>query len=497
MHLTPALLRLDRRAATPLHAQLATKLAALLDAGALDPGHRLPATRTLAAALGVHRTTVVRAYNTLRALGYLVARPGSGARVRARPEPHGPVGTRPGRATLPARLRAARLLRPGHRTQAPPTLFDLAAHLPDPAMRPLRLLWASVRAATLRNGAADLAEYGDPRGAATLRAAVARRLARHGVFVAPDEILVTDGAQHAFDLILREFLPRRGAIAVESPTYPRLLALARDHGATVVPVPMREDGADLDALRRAVHRSAVALFYTMPTFQNPTGCSTTAEHREGVLACCAAAGVGVIEDGFDDELQYAGPAALPIRALDRSGAVLHVGTLSKLAFPGLRVAWIAASRPAVDRLAALRERTSLGGNVLTQAVATHLLERPEFDVYLRRLHRALRARRTAIMQGLSRHLPAWVDHAPPAGGYTLWLSWAAARAREQDVVRRATELGVGVTSGAAYFVARSRRAHLRLSIATLPVDRIEPACERLGLAFRLAARGAPRRAVLA
>jgi len=494
MHLSPALLRLDRRSSRPLHAQLTTRVAALLDAGTLGPGARLPATRALAELLGVHRTTVVRAYNALRALGYIVTRPGSGARVRARIVPRVSADAPSAPSALPSRLRPARPRR-DNRAAAPPSTapFDFATHLPDPVLRPLRLLHAAVRVATRTAGGAELAAYGDPRGSAALRFAIARRLARHGIPAAPDEILVTDGAQQAFDLILRAFLPSHGAIAVEQPTYSRFLTLARAHGASIVPVPMREDGADLGALRRAVRRKPVALFYTMPTFQNPTGCSTSSAHRERVLACCEEAGVGVIEDGFDDELQYVGPSVLPIRALDRSGTVLHVGTLSKLAFPGLRVAWIAATRAAVTRLAALRDCTSLGGNVLTQRIATDLLERAEFDVYLRRLHRALRARRTAIMQGLSAHLPRWVTWQPPAGGYTLWLSWAAAHASERAVVARAAELGVSVVPGAAFFVERARRAHVRLSIATMPEERIELACERLGRALRQAAQEAPRR----
>jgi len=497
MHLSPALLRLDRRSPQPLHAQLTTRMAALLDAGTLLPGERLPATRVLAADLGVHRTTVVRAYNALRVLGYLVARPGSGARVRRRLVPRAGDAPPPASAALPRRLLRARVRRAPSAEPLPLAALDLATHQPDPALRPFRLLQAAMRAATARDRGAALAAYGDPQGSAALRAAIARRLARHGIPCDPDEVIATDGAQQAFDLILRTFLPRRGAIAVEQPTYPRFLELARGHGARLVPVPMRADGADLDALQRAVRQRRLALVYTMPTFQNPTGCVTSSAHRERVLACCEAAGVGLIEDGFDDELQYAGPSVLPIRALDRSGTVLHVGTLSKLAFPGLRVGWIAASRRAIDRLVAVRGRTSLGGSVLTQRITTALLERAEFDVYLRRLHRTLRARCAAISQGLAVHLPPWVQWQPPAGGYTLWLSWAAAHASERTVRERAAALGVAVAPGAPYFLTRPRRAHLRLSIAMLPVEQVELACEQLGHAFRSAERTARHRGALA
>lgn len=495
MSLSPSLLPLHRASGVPLYAQLATRLATVIDAAVLPAGARLPATRRLAAALHVHRTTVVRAYGELRARGYLESRPGSFFTVRHRWRPPATVALAAPAVPWqpPARIRRPRLAR--HQATGTPVRklsgapeFDFASHVPDPALAPLTALRRALRTLSSQGEFAALAEYADPRGHAGLREAVARRLLGHGIAVTADEILLTDGAQHAFDLVLRVLRPPRGEVLVESPTYARFLSLLHVHGTRPVSVPMGDDGLDLDALRRAVRRRAASMLFTMPNFQNPTGSCTTAAHREAVLALCEAHGVAIIEDGFDEELKYAGPAVLPIKSIDAAGIVCYVGTLAKLAFPGLRIGWIAAPAPVVASLANVRFATTLGGNVLAQSLAVRILERPEFDSYLRRLHRALRDRRDAMIVGLSAHLPDWVRWVPPAGGYTFWLSWPSARAREAEVCDGLARAGVSATPGRASFAGTPSRAHLRLSIAAEPVARFDEGCARLGHVLHAATR---------
>lgn len=495
MILSPALLRVDRTLGQPLHAQLAGRLATLMDAAVLAAGARLPATRRLAVALGVHRTTVVRAYGELRARGYLQSRPGSFFTVRHRwRAPATAVAVSPALPWRPpARIGRPR---PAHRAEVispvprgpDDATVDFASHVPDPALAPLTELRRALRTLWSRGELAASAAYADPRGHAGLRDTIARRLVAHGIAVTADEVLLTDGAQHAFDLVLRVLRPPRGDVLVESPTYARFLALLHLHAARPVPVPMGDDGLDLDALRRAVRRRSASMLFTMPNFQNPTGVCTSAAHREAVLATCEAHGMAIIEDGFDEELKYAGPPVLPIKSIDAAGIVYYVGTLAKLAFPGLRIGWIAAPAPVVARLAAVRQATTLGGNVLAQSAAAQILERPEFDLYLRRLHRALRERRDAMIAALSAHLPEWVRWMPPAGGYTFWLSWPGNRAREADVCDRLARGGVSAMTGRGSFAVPSSRAHLRLSIAAEPAGRIDEGCARLGRVLHESAR---------
>ena len=498
------LLDIDRHALVPAYRQLSDHIARLINAGTLTAGARLPPTRQLAAALGVHRTTVVRAYRELRALGMLDARPGSYTTVRRRwrqPTPVG-AGTGDGRASNegPAdeRWRARTHARP-RAVDAPAARhgdtagIDFATHLPDPALEPHRDLRRAVKRVMAGKGVDRLSLYGEAQGEPALRLAIARRMARHGVAVAPDEILVTAGAQHALDLILRWRLEPGSAVAIESPGYGMALQLLRQHRARVVPVPMAATGIDLAHLERALARHRPSLLYTMPNFHNPTGITTSAAHREHVLSLCELARTRIVEDGFDEELDYAAPAALPIKAIDRHGVVLYLGTLSKLVYPGLRIGWIAAARGAIAPLAALNRVTTLGGSVLGQAIAAQLLQSTAFDVHLRRVHRTYQRRLRAMFDGLAAHLPGGLTWTRPTGGYLLWLTIPGAAAREEALVQRLAAAGVNVTAGRPFLATRTRDAHLRLSIACVDESAIAEGCRRLGEGLRAGLAGLRRR----
>jgi GntR family transcriptional regulator/MocR family aminotransferase len=273
-------------------------------------------------------------------------------------------------------------------------------------------------------------------------------------------------------------------VAIESPGYGMALELLRQHRARTVSIPMAADGLDLARLKSALETRRPALLYTMPNFHNPTGITTSASHRESLLALCERHDTLIVEDGFDEELDYAGPAALPIKALDLHGLVLYIGTLSKLVYPGLRIGWIAAARRVLAPLTALHRVSTLGGAVLDQAIAAQLLRSAAFDVHLRRMHRTYQRRLRVMLDGLASHLPSGVTWTRPSGGYLLWLTIPDAARQEAAMVARLARAGVDVTPGAPLRVGRSANAHLRLSIACVDEAAITEGCERLGEVLR-------------
>lgn len=486
------LLSIDHRSPTPAYRQISERVMQLAAAGTLPAGTRLPPTRTLAVTLGVHRDTVVRAYRELRALGYLESRPGSYTVMRQRYREPG------------ARAAASPGARPSHRaptSAAPPStppeveaphssagVIDFASHLPDPTLAPFDYLRRCMKRVLAGRDREFLVHYPDPRGLASLRQAIAQRMVRHGVAVTADEIVVTNGAQQGLDLILRLFVRPGDGVAVESPTYGMALSLLRTHRARPVPIAMRIDGLDLAQLARRLARGSARrrprLLYTMPNFHNPTGITTSQAHREALLAMAERHRLPIVEDGFDEELNFSGPAVLPIKSIDARGVVLYLGTLSKLVFPGLRIGWIAAPRATIDELTALQRATSLGGNALAQALAARLYAGSEFDVHLRRIHRVYQRRMQAMADGLSEHLPPHVRWTRPQGGYLVWLQVTAPTRSEAELVARAHRAGVQVTPGAAGFTGATRNAFLRVSIACVDEGQIAEGCRRLGVALR-------------
>jgi DNA-binding transcriptional MocR family regulator len=487
------LLHLDRDSRVPLHEQIRAQIALLIEQGHLRPGARLPPTRSLAKTLGVHRSTVYRSYQELWTRGHLEARPGSYSIVRA--------GLRPAHAKSYANaplLDFQALSAAGPRRLYPSVkslihlstlaedkrLINFASLAADRELCPVAEIKQAFRKVITQRGK-SIFDYGDPAGYRPLREAIAANMRVHGVAVNAEEIIVTNGSQHGFDLLLRHF-GRTGAVAaMESPSYSMAIKSCQQHGTAIAAIPMRADGMDLGALEKTLRTRKVAFVYTMPNFQNPTGISTNQAHREKLLALCEAHRVPLVEDGFEEELKYFGHAVLPIKSMDSKGVVIYLGTFSKVVFPGLRVGWIAAHPDCIERLLAISRVCWLSGNALTQAAVARFCDSGAYEEHIRRVHRAYRPRMRSLLDGLATHLPKQrVDFSKPQGGYTLMVRTHSRRHVDEEhafeIIRKA---GVLVSPGSLYFTTPPAEFCFRLSLANLNEQKIEEGSRRLGRAL--------------
>lgn len=486
------LLRIDDQSPTPLHRQILERIEEKILSGTLDPGERLPSTRALAEKLGVHRSTVALAYQQLWSLGFVELRPGARPRVRqrvplVRPRDRAEPGLIDWRRVASAAANAAL---DDHRAAATPAavrtrprVANFARHEVDPRLFPVARFRACLKRALARD-AESLLSYGAPEGYRPLRQTIARRLARHAVSVTADEVLLTNGSQQAIDLVFRMVAEPGKAVAFESPTYNAMLPLLRFHGLKPVEIPIGPEGMDLGALERALRREAPALVYTMPSFHNPTGLSTTQAHRERLLALCEARRVPILEDGFEEEMQYTGRVVLPLKSMDRRRVVIYAGTFSKVLFPGVRIGWVAADRECVERLTALRRFEEIAPSAIVQAAIDELCRDGSYDRHLARMHRVFRRRMGAALDALRAGIrPEWAEWTEPVGGYLIWLRLRPLPARSRDLARVLAEHGVEAALGQFFFHSRELRAHLRLSIATLSESEIARGVARLASAL--------------
>lgn len=487
------LIPIDRTSSEPLFRQICDRIIEMVESGALEAGDRLPPTRTMAKNLGAHRSTVIRAYDELRAKGYVESRAGSYTTVRRRSRwpgarvPDSPPSGRSAVDWFGRRLGTVRTLK---RHPAPERLrsatlgeeIDFAELSADPALAPAEALRSFLRRTLVTNPGAVL-DYADPAGWYPLRETLAARLRLHGVAAGPEEILITAGAQHAIDLILRLLVRPGESIAVEAPTYGMGHALFRFHGVRPVEVPMGSDGMDLDRLEEVLARDRPRMVYTMPNFQNPTGITMSQGRRERLLGMCERHSVPILEDGFEEEMKYFGQAVLPIKSMDARGIVLYVGTFSKVVFPGLRLGWIAAPRSVVEDLTEIHYVTSLSGNTLAQAAVARFVAAGAYERYLRRVHRSFRGRMQIMLQGLETHMPEGCSWTRPEGGYTVWLTLPEEGRSEEEIEEQCGEFGVRVSPGRLYYLTPRSEPHLRLSISCVDRTRIQEGCRRLGRAL--------------
>ncbi|TDB76074.1 PLP-dependent aminotransferase family protein [Micromonospora sp. KC723] len=444
---------LPGRRRSPDYAALAAAVRGLLADGRLPLGVRLPAERELAEALRISRTTVTAAYRQLRETGHLASRRGAGSWTML-PGTH--------------RVASTGLWTPLDDQD----MIDLgvAALAAPPQLVP------AARAAT-----EDLPRYLNgagyhPTGIIELREAVARSYTDRGLPTSAEQIMVTSGTQHALDLVLRLALAPGGSVLVESPTYPNALAAFAARRARIATHGLAADGLgwDPDLLLGSIRQTRPKLAYLIPDFQNPTGHLMPADLREQTVAAAHAAGTDlVVDESFVDLPLDGTPMPPPVAAYDRHSRVISIGGMSKPFWGGLRIGWVRASAPQVQRLAAARVGVDMASPVLDQLVAVHLLADAPAIVAARRAQ--LAAQRDALLDALDARLPDWRVTVPP-GGVTLWaeldgpISSALARAAE--------DVGVRLAPGPRFGLDGTLERFLRLPF-TLPAAELVEAVSRL------------------
>jgi DNA-binding transcriptional MocR family regulator len=443
---------LPGRHRSPDYAALAGAIRGLLTDSRLPLGVRLPAERELAEALGISRTTVTAAYRSLRETGHLTSRRGAGSWT-----------------TLPN----------GHRVASsglwtPDDDMDMIDLGVAASAAPVELVPAARAAADDLPRFLGSAGY-HPTGLMELREAVAAGYTARGVPTSPEQILITSGTQHALDLVLRLSVPAGATVLVESPTYPNALAALAARRARINTHGLDAAvGWDGEMLLEALRQTRPRLAYVIPEFQNPTGHLMPAELRERLVAAAHATGTElVVDESFVDLPLDGTPVPPPVAVFDRHSRVVSIGGMSKAYWGGLRIGWVRASAPLVQRLAALRVGVDMASPVLEQLVACHLLRDAETIVAARRAELSLR--RDALVAALGEYLPEW-RFTVPAGGVMLWaeldgpISSALARAAE--------DVGVRLAPGPRFGLDGTLERFIRLPFA-LAADDLREAVRRI------------------
>ena len=465
--------------ADPLNEQLATALTNAIEVGMLPPGTRLPAERELARELALSRTTIVAAYDRLRLAGLARSRQGSGTRVATRgPRFSALTPTRAEDTDTEAPIRMVRASSTAAgpvdwlvRHDADAIQFTLGALPAGPAV-------ASCVETALRDDVpALLNEMGyDPFGLPRLRVGIAGYLERLGVPTDPDQILVTNGAQQAVYLVASQIGGPGSAVALENPTYIGAIDAFRTTGNRLLPMPVDPDGPRVDVAGLLAASAPVRLAYVVPTFHNPTGATMPESRRRDLAGAAGEFGFQVVEDMTPDwTLGVDSPP--PIAAFDPGDRVITIGSLSKLAWGGLRIGWVRAPRADIDRLVAGKIAVDHSTSLITQAIAARVLER--IDEAVAGSSAAAATRRSIVVDALKSRLPEW-SFETPSGGLWLWI-----RLPDADAVqfsRLAARHGVIVRPGPLASPDGGFRDHIRIAYGTDP-DRLVEGVERLAAAW--------------
>jgi 2-aminoadipate transaminase len=466
----------------PVYRQIADQIRSQIAVGTLAPGERLPPIRVLAGDIEVNRDTVALAYDELSAEGLVTSTVGRGTFVcaGAAPPVELPPKFEPVLSTAVERLLGFERTRP--RYASGDDGVSMHALIPDPELYPV----ADFRRALTRvlsDDGGKLLQYGGPQGHAGLREALAGRLRQATVDVSADELVLCQGASQGITLALRLFTEPGDAVAVEEPTYSNVLAALLALGLRAVPVPMRPDGVDLAALEPVLARPDVKLFYTIPTFHNPLGTTTSLEHRRELLRIARASAVPVVEDTCEVDLRFRGRPVPSLAALDDSGAVIHLFSFSKSLFPGARLGLMATRGRALEGLLALRHASDLSGALPLQAALDDLVRSGAYDRHLSRLRRTLRARCDALTDALEEQLSGIADFVPPDGGYQVWVELPGI-ADTRELLPDALRAGVSFAPGYQFLADGRASSGMRLSFTQANEDALRTGVARLAEVVR-------------
>ena len=327
-------------------------------------------------------------------------------------------------------------------------------------------------------------QYSQTEGCASLRQMIASRAARRlDLDLSPDQVAITAGSQQALDLTAKVFLDEGDALLCESPTYLAAIAAFRAFRPRFVEVPSDGEGMVMPALERLLSAESRAKFiYVIPDFQNPSGRTWSFERRRQLLALAARFQVPIVEDSPYAELRFEGEGLPALKTMDPEGLVVYLSTFSKILSPGLRVAWMTAPGPILEKYVLAKQGTDLNTSTFTQLMLAAYLETGRLDGHIERVRAECRRRRDAMVGAIARELPG-VEFTRPLGGMFLWVTLPHGLSA-RDLLPLAVARGVAFPPGGSFFPNGGHENTLRLAYSDSPEPRIAEGIRRLGAAYR-------------
>lgn len=470
-------LTLDQRSGQPLYRQIYDQIRNAVISGRLIAGTEVPASRSLAASLGVSRITVLQAYDQLIAEGFLESRRGSGTRVAAL---FGAEAER--RGTIAASVYGERV-----EHVAPPTIQELADSEPavglafQPGIPAFdlfpRLVWSRLlkrHGQRIDQSALDYAHLG---GYAPLRQAIAAYLvASRGVPCTADQIVVTTSGRAATALVCAVLLDQGDEVVVEDPGYRTARRCMEDAGMRIVAVPV--DGEGLRVQEIAERTSGARLAYVTPSHQWPTGETLSLERRLALLAWARRHEAWVLEDDYDSEFRFSEAPLTAVHGLAHGDRVIFLGTFAKVLAPSVRCAYLVVPRDRARDFAQLAYLRGCEPSLHVQAALSDFILQGHFARHVQRVRSVYRNRRDHVFRGFAEAFGERFRFRPLRGGLQL-LADLAADLQAAEVQRRATQQGICARDIATYYVATKPPNALHLGFAAVREPEIWPSILRL------------------
>lgn len=366
-----------------------------------------------------------------------------------------------------------------------PEVISFAGGLPAPELFPVERIRQATNTVLSQHGPEAL-QYSTTEGMPELRSFLARRLSSETLTVKPENILIVTGSQQALDLIARVFVNEHDHVIVENPTYLGMLQALNPYAPLYLPVTTDGDGMCLERLPELL-RQCPSLMYVVPNYQNPQGTTLVKERRLALIQMLEPYPVPLVEDNPYSELRYEGEIEPSLLELDTqrlgirelNGRVIYTSTFSKILSPGLRVGWIAAPVPVIDKLVTAKQSTDLHTSTLVQSIIYEVVRDGFLEGHIARLRTAYRERRDTMLAAMAKYFPEEVTWSHPAGGLFLMV-YLPQNLDAEELLKEALAYKVAFVPGVDFHVGNTGRNTFRLNFSHESPPVIEEGIRRLG-----------------
>src|SRR4051794_7266784 len=366
---------------------------------------------------------------------------------------------------------------------ARPEVISLAGGLPDTSTFPPDT-FAAVTARIAEESCAKALQYGPTEGLEETKVCIAEVMAAENMRVDPEDMVVTTGGQQVIDLVTKTLIDPGDVVIAEGPTYPGAVPVFSSYQADVVQVDMDSDGMRVDVLEETLDRldrdgRRPKFIYTVPSFQNPAGVTMSLPRRKRLVEVAHERELLVLEDNPYGLLRYEGEPPSPLFALDGGVYVMYLGTFSKILSPGIRLGWVVAPPPVLEKINVGKQATDLCTSTLSQLMVQAYFEEGRWRDYIDSLTEIYRARRDTMLDALADHFPPQAEWTRPAGGLFIWATLPDF-IDTTDLLARALRDNVAFVPGEAAYLDGRGRNSMRLNFSGRDEDAIREGIRRIG-----------------
>ena len=370
---------------------------------------------------------------------------------------------------------------------ARPEVISLAGGLPDTSSFP-PATFAAITARIAEQSCAKALQYGPTEGLIETKECIAEVMAAEGMRVDRDDMIVTTGGQQVIDLVTKTLIDPGDVIVAEGPTYPGAVPVFHAYQADVVQIDMDSEGMRVDLLEERLDQleqegRKPKFIYTVPSFQNPAGVTMSLPRRKRLVELAAQREVLVLEDNPYGLLRYEGEAPEPLYALDGGVYVMYLGTFSKILSPGIRLGWVVAPPPVLEKINLGKQEADLCTSTLSQLMVQAYFEIGDWREYVRSLTEIYRSRRDAMLQALDDYFPPQAEWTRPGGGLFIWATLPDFIDTDDLLVRALRDNVAFVPGSGAYLDGRGHNA-MRLNFSGSGEEGIREGVRRIGEAIK-------------